>query len=123
MRFETAFKYLLLSAAAIGAASAESPARKRSLRSPAAAQAEADAPVAVAATAKAVEGDARAAIMTPQEEEDIRLLEIDDAEYWKKFLDGDEGSLDPNPPGGCTFDVSFVNRTLLDMYVLPIEII
>ena len=121
MRFNTAFKYLLLSAAAIGIVSAETPARKRSLRSPAAGSA--DAPVAVAATAKAVEGDARAAIMTPQEEEDIRLLEIDDAEYWKKFLDGDEGSLDPNPPGGCTFDVSFVNRTLLDMYVLPIEII
>ena len=110
MRFDAAVTYLLLSAAAIGTASAESPARKRSLRSPAA-PAEADAPVAVsvtAATATAVESsDARAGIMTPQEEEDIRLLALDDAAYWKKFLDGDEGSLDPNPPDGCNFDVSF----------------
>ena len=109
MRFDAAVTHLLLSASAIGAASAESPARKRSLRSPAApAEANADAPVGVAAaTATAVEGDARAGIMTPQEEEDIRLLALDDAAYWKKFLDGDEGSLDPNPPDGCNFDVSF----------------
>lgn len=109
MRFDAAVIHLLLSAAAIGAASAESPARKRSLRAPAGAQAEAGAPVAVAATA--VEGDARAAIMTPQEEEDIRLLAIDDSKYWKQFLDGDEGSLGPNP--GCNFDVSFVIHVVL----------
>lgn len=117
MRFDAAVIHLLLSAAAIGAASAESPARKRSLRAPAGAQAEAGAPVAVAATA--VEGDARAAIMTPQEEEDIRLLAIDDAKYWKRFLDGDEGSLGPNP--GCSFDVSFVIHVVLDMYVFPLK--
>jgi len=117
MRFDAAVIHLLLSAAAIGAAaSAESPARKRSLRAPAGAQAvEGDAPVAVAATA--VEGDARAAIMTPQEEEDIRLLALNDAVYWKNFLDGDEGSLGPKPDG-CNFDVSFViHVVLLDVYV------
>ena len=112
MRFDAAVIHLLLSAAAIGAASAESPARKRSLRAPAGAQAEAGAPVAVAATATAVEGDARAAIMTPQEEEDVRLLALNDAAYWKQFLDGDEGSLGPKPDG-CNFDVSFVIHVVI----------
>ena len=113
MRFDAALSYLVLSTAALAspASAAEykeadnaRPTRKRTLRATAAeAEAEvvsalrapADAPVAATAI-----GD-KAAVMTPQEEEDVRLLRLDDAYYWKKFLDGDKSM-----PDGCNFDVS-----------------
>ena len=118
MRFDAALSYLVLSAAAIASASAAEyketdnarPTRKRTLRATAAnanndaeivsaLRAPADAPVAATAV-----GDSSAnAIMTPQEEEDVRLLQLDDAYYWKKFLGGDESI-----PDGCNFGVSLL---------------
>ena len=118
MRFDAALSYLVLSAAAIASASAAEyketdnarPTRKRTLRATAAnanndaeivsaLRAPADAPVAATAV-----GDSGAnAIMTPQEEEDVRLLRLDDAYYWKKFLGGDESI-----PDECNFGVSLL---------------
>ena len=117
MRFDAAFSYLVLSAAAVVTASAAEyketdsahPTRKRTLRATSAAAANdadaevvsalrAPADVPVAATAV---GDKNNAIMTPEEEEDVRLLRLDDAYYWKKFLDDDKSM-----PDGCNFGVS-----------------
>lgn len=117
MRFDAALSYLVLSATAIASASASEyketdnarPTRKRTLRATAntnnaeadaemvsTLRAPADAPVAATAV-----GDKSNAIMTPQEEEDVRLLRLDDAYYWKKFLGGDKSI-----PDGCNFGVS-----------------
>ena len=129
MRFDAALSYLVLSAAAIATVSAAEykendsahPTRKRTLRATSAAaaaandadaevvsalRAPADAPVAATAV-----GDTNSAIMTPEEEEDVRLLRLDDAYYWKKFL-GDDKSM----PDGCNFGVSYGFRYMLPFH-------
>ena len=132
MRFDAALSYLVLSAAVIASATAAEykesdnapPTRKRTLRATASnanineadaeivstLRAPADAPVAAAAV-----GDSSgSAIMTPQEEEDVRLLRLDDAQFWKKFL-GDDQSM----PDGCNFDVRSVVPLHFVLFRMP----
>eukprot|EP00562_Extubocellulus_spinifer_P015285 CAMPEP_0178573108 /NCGR_PEP_ID=MMETSP0697-20121206/18595_1 /TAXON_ID=265572 /ORGANISM="Extubocellulus spinifer, Strain CCMP396" /LENGTH=798 /DNA_ID=CAMNT_0020207911 /DNA_START=96 /DNA_END=2492 /DNA_ORIENTATION=+ len=125
MRLEGAIAYLLLMAAAVSTTTAaverNSPLRKRSSLDAADAPAatnnnnndgtKADTPAAIGADtpAAAAASESAAAIDdNNNQEEDIRLLKLDDALYWKKFIDHDGSMAAPSaaPTGeGCTFDV------------------